>query len=243
VTVDGIDTELPVAEIIPSTIQGEGPAAGRHAAFVRFMGCNLSCSWCDTRWTWDGSTTDLRSETTLMTVDDIVKAVDAGGAKIVVITGGEPLLQQARGITWRYLLRALSDSGMREVHIETNGTLAPDAVTLKWADTIVVSPKLLNAGSHRGRQNPAMHPGWKSVVDTHNIHLKIVCVDHVDVETAASIADAWDWPRDHVWVMPEGQTTDALRGRWQRIAEHAAQVGVNATHRLHVLAWGHERGH
>jgi len=46
-------TTLRVAELFGPTVQGEGPAAGERAAFVRLSGCPLACAWCDTPYTWD----------------------------------------------------------------------------------------------------------------------------------------------------------------------------------------------
>lgn len=237
----GVDTDarLPVSETFSPTIQGEGPAAGRAAAFIRFMGCNLSCTWCDSAYTWDAARADLRAETTHMTVDELAAAV--AGVGLVVLTGGEPLLQQGRP-GWSALLRALH--GQADIHIETNGTIAPSAETLGHANLIMVSPKQRHAGPHRGHQDPAMHPEWAEAAEDHdNIAFKIV------VRSAADVADAADWcdelhiARQRVWVMPEGVTTAVLEQRWPGVAQAAADRNINASHRLHVLAWGEERGH
>jgi organic radical activating enzyme len=233
---------LRVSETFSNTIQGEGPAAGRSASFVRLMGCNLSCSWCDSAYTWDATRFDLRGGTTLMTAADIHRAV-VDGPDLVVMTGGEPLLQQ-HSPAWAALLEGLVGAG-KQVHVETNGTVFPSAVTLRLAHTIVVSPKLANAGDHRGAQDPSMHPGYRSKV-VHQagaqLHLKVVCRDEYDVVRAGIIGGHFGFDRDRVWVMPEGTTVQALQGRWPTIAEAAAQEHVNASHRLHVLAWGDERG-
>jgi 7-cyano-7-deazaguanosine (preQ0) biosynthesis protein QueE len=220
---------LPIAEVFGPTIQGEGPAAGQNAAFIRFAGCNLSCSWCDTAWTWDGSQhPDYR--------DAAEVAAQAGAlARLVVLTGGEPLLQQRRP-GWSELLRTLR----RRIHIETNGTRLPDAQTFASAELIVVSPKLDNAGSHRGHQSRRMAEGWAGHA---NVALKVVCLDADDVDRACELALAMGVPTDRTWVMPEGATAEALVSRWPVIAAAAAERGINATHRLHVLAWGNERGH
>jgi 7-carboxy-7-deazaguanine synthase len=232
---------LPVSEVFGPTVQGEGPAAGRAASFVRFMGCNLSCTWCDSAWTWDASRFELRAETTQLSAREIGDRL-RGGPAVVVLTGGEPLLQQDRP-AWRELLPLLTGAG-HHVHIETNGTVAPSPFTLRHASMIVVSPKLPNAGEHRGHQVPTIHAGFAALNGEHDhLHAKIVCIDAADVTRAAAMAADAGFPPARVWVMPEGTTTAVLAVRWPVIAQAAAAAGVNATHRLHVLAWGDQRGH
>lgn len=230
---------LPVSEVFGPTIQGEGPAAGRAAWFIRLGGCNLSCAWCDTPYTWDGSRYSLRSEITHTDVGDIVASIPRHA--LVVISGGEPLLQQDRH-EWRGLLADLAAKGC-QVHVETNGTIAPNLATLYGVNLFAVSPKLANAGRHRGHQNPALAPGWDVAYQAGLAHLKIVCRTEDDVTKAAALARTYGWPPHLTWVMPEGTTSDALATRWPVIAAAAAQHGINATHRLHVLAWADERGH
>ena len=246
---------LPVSECFGPTIQGEGPAAGRLAVFIRFMGCNLSCSWCDTPYTWDARRHDLRAETTLMPAEaiaDRVAELADGRRPIVVLTGGEPLLQLDQPGFVR-LLELLGD-GRRggllglglAIHVETNGTVAPRPYLLHHARLIVLSPKLGHAGPHRGRQDPALHPAWLDLLRDHpwdgGVIAKIVVRGADDVTEVARLADEWGVPRDRVWVMPEGTSRAALDYRWPEVAEAATAHGVNATHRLHVLAWGDERG-
>lgn len=232
---------LPVSELFGPTIQGEGPAAGQTASFVRFMGCNLSCSWCDTPYTWDGHKFDLRAETTHLSPAAIAERVAAGGAGIVVITGGEPLLHQDKP-GWITLLGLLLRK--HRIHIETNGTKLPNWPTLRHAEVICVSPKLPNAGKHRGRQDPTLHPELGQHAQRyHNLHLKVVCTGADDVAAVEQLATEVGWPAGRVWVMPEGTTRDTLSQRWPVIADAAIKHGLNATHRLHVMAWGDERGH
>jgi organic radical activating enzyme len=235
------DNTLPISELFTDTLQGEGPAAGRAASFLRFMGCNLSCEWCDTKYTWDSTTHDLRAGTTWMTVEAITERLLNTHSGIVVLTGGEPLLQQEHP-AWGKLLVALS--GRRRIHIETNGTVAPTRTTLVAAEIITVSPKLPNAGAHRGHQDPTIRSEYVDLANNYpGLHLKIVCRTADDVLATARMAKSLHWPWDRVWVMPEGTTPIELAERWPIIAAAAARYGINATHRLHVLAWGNERGH
>lgn len=243
---------LPVSEMF-LTVQGEGPAAGQLAAFLRFMGCNLSCSWCDSAWTWDAARHDLRTETTQRTAVDIrdhLAALADGRRPMAVLTGGEPLLQQERPAFVRLLeLLGAGRGGAPglgwRVHVETNGTIAPRPYLLHHCELAVVSPKMPHAGPHRGHQDPALHPAWLDVLrgPEPGAILKVVVRGAEDVAEVARLArTTWLVPTDRVWVMPEGATRPALDYRWPEVAEAATRHGLHATHRLHVLAWGDERG-
>ena len=77
--------QLPVMEYF-YTLQGEGFHQGRAAYFIRLGGCDVGCVWCDVKDSWDASKHPLQS------VDFLVSEVKKTPAKLVVITGGEPLL-------------------------------------------------------------------------------------------------------------------------------------------------------
>ena len=104
---------LPVIEEFIS-LDGEGPTAGELAYFVRFADCNLRCSWCDTAYSWDG-TTQVQHKTP----QQIYDAIQASGIRNVTLTGGEPLIQA----DILPLLQLLADDDLLLVHIETNGSV------------------------------------------------------------------------------------------------------------------------
>src|SRR4051794_5963800 len=85
---------LVVSEIFGPTWQGEGPSLGRRCGFVRLGRCNLACTWCDTPYTWDWERFDPAVELRRTPVDDILSQLDAMDVDMVVISGGEPMLQQ-----------------------------------------------------------------------------------------------------------------------------------------------------
>ena len=95
-----------------TSIDGEGPSAGELATFVRFAGCDLRCSWCDTAYSWDGEVAPK-----VMTAEEIYQLIDASGVHNVTLTGGEPLIQ--KGIS--ELIGLLLEDGMLTIRIETNG--------------------------------------------------------------------------------------------------------------------------
>lgn len=114
------ETTYNVNEIFYS-VQAEGMNAGRPAVFVRFAGCNLKCTFCDTN----------HEPFKVMSGEDIearVKELDPTGKAIVVITGGEPTLQLKAN-------EPLFDG--RFVAMETNGIIkAP-----RWVKHVTISPK------------------------------------------------------------------------------------------------------
>ena len=103
----------PVAEWFTS-INGEGTHAGELAVFIRLRGCNLQCSYCDTRWANqpDGAAT-------AMTAAAICETVRKTGIRNVTLTGGEPLLHASV----RELLQALGQLPDIRIEIETNGSI------------------------------------------------------------------------------------------------------------------------
>ena len=107
------------------TLQGEGFHQGRAAYFIRLGGCDVGCVWCDVKESWDAS---LHPK---MQIGEIVSAVRATPTKLVVVTGGEPLMHNLEDLTG-----ALHDAGF-ETNIETSGSW-PLSGTWDW---ICLSPK------------------------------------------------------------------------------------------------------
>jgi organic radical activating enzyme len=123
-----IAASLPVMEYF-YTLQGEGYHQGRAAYFIRLGGCDVGCVWCDVKDSWDASKHPLQ------TVDFLVSEVQKTPAKLVVITGGEPLLHNLDGLT-----AALQAAGF-ETNIETSGS-SPLSGSWNW---ICLSPKKFKA--------------------------------------------------------------------------------------------------
>lgn len=114
----------PLHEIFP-TLQGEGRNTGRPCIFVRFSGCNLACPWCDT---------DFSPKMTL-SAEEILAELSRYEEKSVILTGGEPLLQDLQP-----LVTPLKAHGYW-IGLETNGTLEPDTKVRDCLDYIATSPK------------------------------------------------------------------------------------------------------
>lgn len=97
-----------------TSINGEGSKAGQLAVFIRFAGCNLDCSYCDTKW---ANESDVKVEK--MSAKDIHEYIKSTGISNVTLTGGEPLNQY--GI--QELLERLAGDSYIDVEIETNGSI------------------------------------------------------------------------------------------------------------------------
>ena len=108
------------------SLQGEGLHTGRSAFFIRLAGCNVGCSWCDTKHSWPADSHPKR-----LVKDLAIKATAAAetGAAFVVITGGEPLHHNLDELT-----AAIRTSCSQPVHLETSGvdrlSGTPDWITL-----------------------------------------------------------------------------------------------------------------
>jgi organic radical activating enzyme len=103
---------LKITEIF-SSIQGEGLRQGEPTLFVRFSGCNLKCSFCDTKYAWNGG----REYSSAQVLEKIKKLRNDFPAQWVCLTGGEPLLQDVKELV-RSLKREIF-----KVQIETNATI------------------------------------------------------------------------------------------------------------------------
>jgi len=126
-----IEPRLPVMESF-YTLQGEGFHQGRAAYFIRLGGCDVGCVWCDVKESWDASRHPLR---TISEITEEIKVNSSshleGAGRIVVITGGEPLLHNLDELT-----RQLKRKGY-QVHLETSGS---SPISGNW-DWICLSPK------------------------------------------------------------------------------------------------------
>ena len=107
------------------TLQGEGFHQGKAAYFIRLGGCDVGCSWCDVKESWDAE------KHPVVPIENLISNVTGTPAEIVVITGGEPLMHNLDELT-----TALHEKGLR-THMETSGAYEMSG---QW-DWICISPK------------------------------------------------------------------------------------------------------
>lgn len=227
---------LLVAETFGPTVQGEGPSQGRQAIFVRLSRCNLSCPSCDTPYTWNWNQYDVQAETTRLAGDDIVAWALAAPSELVVITGGEPLLQQA---LLEPVVTGLTGAG-RWVEIETNGTLMPSRALAQATSAFNVSPKLVRFAAPKDADTRICAAALNAFQGTGKARYKFVVSSRAELAEIAELQNRFGL--DPIWVMPEGTAPEPMLAVMREIADDVVARGWNITTRLHVLLWGDQRG-
>jgi 7-carboxy-7-deazaguanine synthase len=231
------DPMLVVNERFGPTIQGEGPSTGHPCAFLRLGGCNLDCSWCDTKYTWDWKQYDSKAELHPMLTSDIVHWFEQLDVPMLVITGGEPLQQHQR---LGALLRALNVSLRHpRIEIETNGTIIPSFGS-DLVDQFNVSPKLGNSGIALERRYNPLALDWLRA--SGRAVFKFVALNEQDFVDIDWLVKRHRIPRERVYVMPEGTDTETLKGRLPALVAEVIARRYRLTTRLHIDIWGKRRG-
>lgn len=222
-----------ISEVFYS-IQGEGTNTGKPAIFIRLAGCHLRCVWCDSKFTWD-----MKSGKQ-MTAKQIIKTIKKYPCKHLVITGGEPLLQQS---ALRELLKKLNPTHAKTtknheknyyVEIETSGSIPPQIDEL--VSQYNCSPKLSNS-----KNRPINYYISLPKFPTEKTYYKFVVDKKSDIKELKKIIKDHALPEDKIILMPQGtaKTEIAKRGKW--LAEICKKENWRLSTRLHIEIWGNKR--
>jgi 7-carboxy-7-deazaguanine synthase len=231
-------TALPISEVFYS-IQGEGRFAGTPAVFIRLMFCNLGCSWCDTRYTWDKNNLD---EERWLTPKEVAKlAIDILPATMntlphIVITGGEPLLH-SKLLT--ALIQELKSYEFEFFQIETNGTITPSDELLEVVTWWNCSPKLENS---KITSNLRISPeALIKLTNSNKADFKFVVSSKEDINEIYS--DYLKYiNKDSIFLMAEGNSQEKQIKSMAWIGSYCKNENLKYSPRLHVLAFGNKRG-
>ena len=173
---------LVVNEIFNS-IQGESIYAGLPCTFIRLSGCNLRCSYCDTRYAYE--------EGASLTMTDIMDRVSGYGCPLVEITGGEPLLQNE---TLLLITNLIENS--YTVLLETNGTIDISRIDERCIKIVDI-------------KCPASGESGKSIIDNLyrlnvNDQVKFVISNHEDYDYAKDIIKQipGEFPKGNILISP-----------------------------------------
>ncbi|MCT4595298.1 MAG: putative 7-carboxy-7-deazaguanine synthase QueE [Anaeromicrobium sp.] len=186
------------------SINGEGKKAGELALFIRFQGCNLTCSYCDTMWANKGHT-----KFTFMNKEEIYELIKESKVKNVTLTGGEPLLQD----NMYELLEFISKDKSVNIEIETNGSVDISSFSkLDNTPSFTLDYKLPSSN-------------MENLMNTNNYNqlkssdvVKFVAGTRVDLDRAKEIIKKYDLTnRCHVYLSPSfeeitpGQIVDYMK--------------------------------
>lgn len=204
-----------ICEIFRS-LQGEGVLIGIPTVFIRTVGCNLSCSWCDTPYSKEGGEE--------LSVEEIVSRV--GPTRHVCLTGGEPLLQQD-GV---HLIQMLLDMG-KHVCLETNGSL--DISILPDHSELLVSMDIKCPMSGMNQRMRMENLAFLQEKD----QLKFIIADGYDLSYAIEVLKKFP-PRCNVVFSPLGGMD------LEPLAEEVLASGmeVRVLPQLHKIIWGNRKG-
>ena len=217
-------------------MQGEGISLGVPSVFLRLATCNLACRWCDTKYTWDWQNFDYETEVVELDPASIHQRIQAYDCSHVVITGGEPMLQQAELLP---LVESLAEEGYT-FEVETNGTIIPTSEILRHIKQWNVSPKLRTSGN---RLNEVQIPlALQTFAALPEAYFKFVVAVESDVDEICALRNRYSIPPERVLLMPEGRTPDGLARKSSWLPEKCLKHGFRFTTRLHIILWGDERG-
>lgn len=252
--------KLKVSEVFTS-IQGEGPYSGTPAVFLRLAVCNMHCWYCDTKYTWlfnrriletvksdikrlgveaptDLDIYDSEKEIEEMPLEELEIELSNSNQNHLVLTGGEPMLQQRALIPLLLELRKKDKDFFIEV--ETSGTVKPSSDILPLVDGWNVSPKLENSGNTTlGREKPEVLRLFGKLP---NAVFKFVVQSLSDLEEIRVLVDRYGIVHSRVMLMPEGTEAGILNERSAWLLKVCNDAGYRFSTRLHILLWGNKRG-
>lgn len=210
---------MQISEIFYS-IQGEGANIGQPSIFLRLQGCHLRCTWCDSKFTWDFKGGKK------MTTDQIIKSLKKYPGKNLVITGGEPLIQQS---ALKELLEKIGKNYF--VEMETSGSLK--STLDQYIDQYNCSPKTSNSKNKilKLEKFPAEKTFYKFVVDTKK-----------DLEEIEVLIKKHRLPKSKIILMPQGIKKATLEKKSKWLIEICKTKNYRFSPRLHIDIYSNTRG-
>ncbi len=219
-----------VNEIFGPTFQGEGPTTGYPVIFLRMAGCNLACSWCDTPYSWDWKRFDKSKEVARYSVNELYNVLKNYSIHRLVISGGEPMLQQKELLQVTQLLH---DAGWM-TEIETAGTITP--ITMGLVKHWNISPKLSTSGNGDKRINPN---ALKALNQAGSRAFKFVITRAEDFDEVDDMVKTY--LLSPVYIMPEGINGKDIRRKLTEFVPLALERNYRITTRLQVELYGNRR--
>ncbi len=240
-------SKLPVMEIFGPTIQGEGMVIGQKTMFVRTAGCDYSCSWCDSSFTWDGSGKDLVRQMEPEEIWDELKSHGGNGFSFVTISGGNPALLK----NLSELIHLLKENKIK-IGVETQGSKWQD-----WfyeIDELTISPKPPSSTMVTDfvRLDTIIEK-LKTTDATHHTSLKVVIFDDQDYQYAKYVHLRYpDVPffvqvgNDDCLTADHHQLVEQLLQKYEwlinKVMLDDELKNIKVLPQLHTYIWGNKRG-
>lgn len=229
------------------TIQGEGKNLGKPSIFLRTSLCNLHCIWCDTDYTWNWAGTRFEHENNKkyskenflieLGVEEAIAHIRGFNCRHMVLTGGEPLLQQAE---LSELMVALKSMDEYTFEVETNGTLLPNKIFDQLIGQYNVSPKLGNSNNSENLR--LKHGPLSFYANSSKANFKFVISTEDDLTEVTQIIDRYHILPDKIYLMPEGRSEKELGKKRTWLVDICKKRNFNFTDRLHIHLYGNKRG-
>lgn len=233
------------------SIQGEGPTMGHPSVFLRLTACNLTCSsWsyvdpdtgehlgCDSKAVWrTGNRMSFNQIIDHWSDQGWLDSLAAGAH--LIVTGGEPMLQQ-EGLVG-FLNRLFQEVDYVYVEVETNGTIKPTVEFDKYIEQYNVSAKLSNNGDPREKRINPEALEWHAE-RVKSIFKFVISAEQDLDEMRNDFEFEYDIPSDRIYLMPEGGSSIELDKKSQWIAELCKSFNYNYSDRLQIRIWGEVTG-
>ncbi|TYS65143.1 7-carboxy-7-deazaguanine synthase QueE [Bacillus infantis] len=239
-------SKIPVMEIFGPTIQGEGMVIGQKTMFVRTAGCDYSCSWCDSSFTWDGTGKELIRQMDAEEIWNELKAIGGEGFSFVTISGGNPALLK----NLDKLISLLKKENI-QLCLETQGSRWQD-----WfysTDQLTISPKPPSSGMITDFE--ILDDIFERLADrfTHQVSLKVVIFDENDFEYSKKVMKRYPGiplylqaGNEHLSAANNDEFLSQQLKKYSWLIEKAMleeeMKEVRVLPQLHTFVWGNMRG-
>lgn len=240
-------SSIPVLEIFGPTIQGEGMVIGQKTMFIRTAGCDYSCAWCDSSFTWDGTGKDDIKQMDAVQIWDELKRLGGSGFSFVTISGGNPALLK----NLSSLIELLKQNQIT-ICLETQGSKWQD-----WfydIDELTISPKPPSSKMETDFAvlDRILHQLTQRKNEQH-VSLKVVVFDDEDYQYAKNIHERYPTipfflqvGNDDSKTADDQQLITKLLHKYEMLIDKVMNdnhfKNVRVLPQLHTFIWGNKRG-
>ncbi|MGJ7909942.1 7-carboxy-7-deazaguanine synthase QueE [Neobacillus sp. LXY-1] len=240
-------SKIPVMEIFGPTIQGEGMVIGQKTMFVRTAGCDYSCSWCDSAFTWDGTGKELTIQMTAEEIWQELVSLGGDGFSFVTISGGNPALLK----NLNSLIELLKKNHIN-IGLETQGSTWQD-----WfyqIDELTISPKPPSSGMNTNFETlDQIIENLMKADHSRNVSLKVVVFNGEDYEYAKNVHFRYpevpfffqvgnDDNKTNENQQLVSQLIDKYEWLIEKVMKDHELKNVKVLPQLHTYVWGNKRG-